>query len=344
MKTILVLGNGFDLHYKLPTTYLNFLHTVAFIRDNYNTSRFRYASNVFGDAKLNQIDAGILHSWNEYNVVYNNVQLPQDKVEEIRNLANGSLWFRFFEKHHNDDLGWIDFEVEIQNVLNVFAKLFDSVDVIEQKTPAEQAYFYYDHGVICNILDAFDMADSNVSTHLEYDNIAGTKITRDISFLKAEYCYNPLCVPGVKVVNKSKIMDDLNQSLRDFTKMLSLYLSCFVNNAIAEAVRRSSVLPLKTFDNADKAIIFNYTDTFELLHPSVSKDNICHIHGCLKEQIVLGVNSDKTDEDEYGETLFLPFKKYYQRAIYNSDVKYLNLLREIKANSGYRLNSARHKI
>ncbi len=333
MKTILVLGNGFDLHYKLPTTYLNFLHTAIFIRDNYRTGRFRFASNVFGDSKLNQNDDGILHSWNEYHVVYNHVQLPQDKVEEICNLARGNLWFRFFETHHNEDLGWIDFEIEIQNVLNVFAKFFDIVDAIENKTPAEQAYIYYDGGVIYNTLDAFNMVDGNISMHLEYDSITGKKDTRDISLLKAEYYYNPLCIPGVMLVDKSKLMDVLNQSLCEFTKMLSLYLSCFVNSAIAEAVQQSSVIPLKAFDNADNVIVFNYTDTFELLYPTISKDNICHIHGCLKEQIVLGVNSDKTDEDEYGETLFLPFKKYYQRAIYNTDVKYLNLLREIKANS-----------
>jgi len=67
----------------------------------------------------------------------------------------------------------------------------------------------------------------------------------------------------------------------------------------------------KLFKKASFTITFNYTNSYEKLY---NRNNIVHIHGDINKEIILGINSNKNDNDK---TLFNPrfikYKKYYQR-------------------------------
>lgn len=58
MKNILLVGNGFDLYYKLPTKYTDFLHVVKFLLNNRNAS-FSTIGDIFSQDSLQQIDGHI---------------------------------------------------------------------------------------------------------------------------------------------------------------------------------------------------------------------------------------------------------------------------------------------
>ena len=71
-----------------------------------------------------------------------------------------------------------------------------------------------------------------------------------------------------------------------------------------------------TYPEMNKVFSFNYTNTIETLY--ASEEKVYHIHGNINDNIVLGVNPDKHDEIENIDTLFIQFKKYFQRVFYKT--------------------------
>lgn len=52
---VLLLGNGFDLNHKFPTSYINFLNTVTFLRET-DREKLSTVGHVFGNEKLQKKD------------------------------------------------------------------------------------------------------------------------------------------------------------------------------------------------------------------------------------------------------------------------------------------------
>ena len=116
---LLLLGNGFDLYHKLPTKYENFLHTVEFLIDNY-TNSINTVGKVFGDNRLSSKDKLISEAYALYKEGFDSQNLDEDAMNDLIDKAKGNIWFLYLSKTLNRDLGWIDFEKEIQIVLDVF--------------------------------------------------------------------------------------------------------------------------------------------------------------------------------------------------------------------------------
>src|SRR5699024_1065215 len=68
-----------------------------------------------------------------------------------------------------------------------------------------------------------------------------------------------------------------------------------------------------------------YTHTYESIY---SEGTVFHLHGDTSYEIILGINSDENDTVGTIDTSFVSFKKYYQRALYETDVDYLSWLRK----------------
>ena len=81
---ILVIGNGFDLAHKLPTTYQDFLKFT----DNYRN----YLENDFYEQML-----------------------------EVKRLVSDNTWLRHFKNFYEGN-GWIGFEKEISNIIKIIDK------------------------------------------------------------------------------------------------------------------------------------------------------------------------------------------------------------------------------
>ena len=111
---VLVLGNGFDLAHKLPTTYLSFLKATEYIANQHSFQNLTIGQ-VF-EAIKNECDV-IQKSYAAYKSVYDNHVLAKDVVLKIKVLCDKNEWWQYFKKTYNKSVGWIDFEKEIASVI-----------------------------------------------------------------------------------------------------------------------------------------------------------------------------------------------------------------------------------
>ena len=111
VKTLLVIGNGFDLAHKLKTKYTDFL--------NFVTEKIKKDQSGFfpKDYKINYF----VNFENDLN----KNKFSLDDLEKYIDSV-GNIWIGHFNKLKitNDFIGknWIDFETEIENVINKIEK------------------------------------------------------------------------------------------------------------------------------------------------------------------------------------------------------------------------------
>lgn len=105
ITNILVIGNGFDLAHKLPTTYGDFLNFVQNFQE-YQKSNMSQ-NNTF------------------YSYFQKLHEEKTDIFNEINELISDNLWLKYFirifeERCGEGKTGWIDFESEISTIVQVF--------------------------------------------------------------------------------------------------------------------------------------------------------------------------------------------------------------------------------
>lgn len=309
---VLLLGNGYDLNYKLPTSYRSFLLTIDFLV-KHGLKDINSVGDVFGKPELNEQDNCIKESYEEYKSVYDKIVLDKDNVQKIIDISQNNLWFKYFIKSFNKNVGWIDFEREIAFVISCFESFFSEVNLKRKPSQAcktgEIEYI---------ILESFDFFISKQMYSGLYDSGQTRRIDNKYT---REYPLNSNC----HMVDKEKIVRKLNEELNDFSYVLKKYLNYFVESTAKELIKQLKITQIPPLNDNDIVITFNYTNTYELFD---SNTKIFHIHGNVNDKIVLGINPDKNDDIENVNTLFIPFKKYYQRAFYNTDVPYLRWMRD----------------
>lgn len=311
---ILLLGNGYDLNYKLPTSYRNFLLTIDFLTTS-NLENIHTVGDVFGNACLHEEDKFIAGSYKAYKETYAEVLLDAKTLEELVDQAKRNIWFSYFLRSFNREAGWIDVEREIAFVVSRLQSFFDKAGV-------------------------------NFSPHLAFTEIGSKYIIMDVfNFFVAEAHYSRNTLPtgtrkikpeyiteyplgsGDHVINKEKIIGELNDALIEFAEILKTYLRCFIDKTVEKLVEHDVITQLQPLNYTDVVITFNYTNTYESFG---SDAQVFHIHGNVNEKIVLGINPDQNDDKDTINTEFIAFKKYYQRTHYDSDVNYLRWLRDLR--------------
>ena len=101
----------------------------------------------------------------------------------------------------------------------------------------------------------------------------------------------------------------------EFVDLLRLYLKIFVNDVLSN-ISETHRFENTFLNNIDYIVSFNYTDTYkQLYHKST---NTVYIHGKLNNgkhsnSIIVGVNSDESDDVGIRDSRFIKYKKYYQR-------------------------------
>ena len=313
---ILLLGNGFDLYYQLPTKYNNFLNTVEFLLNNYNDSDIKTIGDVFKSEVLQQNDDFIRSSYQKYQDAYNTLKLDEFKIKELLKLTRDNVWFKYLVKSFNKDVGWIDFEKEISVVVDSFRKYFRvagiEFDVSLKELGLTERYIIEELGFF---LKDREEARISYSGHVIYQN---RKIFQKYIL---EY---PL---GSKnyVLNKEMIIEELIMELEDLAKALQIYLSCFVE-AIYDNIK-SEIEECKALFGTTHTVTLNYTNTYEKF---CNDENVFHVHGVTSDRIVLGINPDKYDEIGLVDTSFIAFKKYFQRIMYETDFEYSKWIEELE--------------
>ena len=309
---ITLLGNGFDLYFKLPTKYVNFLNTVYYL-----SSRHMYATkmigDVFGNKRLQAEDAWIAQSYDEYKEIYDTTPISADEIDKLTALSN-NMWFKYLWESLNKDIGWIDFETEIALVVRCFQERFlksaSSRSTFHSPLSAEAEY----------IIKKFDFFIDE-TTKQENFSPYGFQET------KSMYCVEYPIGSGNMIWDKKKIVSVLSTDLVEFTEGLKTYLDCFVDRILPGLIKQKAIAESDFVRYSDYVVTFNYSSTYERIGLS---GNVFHVHGTLDESIVLGINPDVNDAVENVDTTFISFKKYYQRTMIKSDEEYIKWLRQNK--------------
>lgn len=307
---ILFLGNGFDLHHKLPTSYFDFLSVVQFLNQHYDDTMVNVAQ-VFGDERLQHKNKSVETSYEYYEGFYKEVNIDKIVIEELIKKSKSNMWFKYLSKSLEKNLTWIDFEKEIYKVILAFDEFFvlnnTSINSENERT--------------ASIVSNFDFFIKEGNK--DYFNWFWSA-----EELRDEYVQEFPVGSELLEIDEEKIIKDLYEALRELADMLKMYLKIFIDGLLKQIKNFNFAFKNSDYQRANYVCTFNYTNTYELLYEPVS--SIAHIHGTIEKNIVLGVNPDKFDDLENIDTSFVYFKKYFQRVFYRTDIEYLKLIEEMK--------------
>jgi len=324
MKNIFLIGNGFDLHHKLPTKYYDFMCVAEYLKNN----NLKFPLTI-GDVFSKCIESeNITQCYHVHKDVFECITIDSEKVCEISTLVQENIWFDYFLKTLNRDLGWIDFEKEIYMVINTLNDLIEDDestvllserDLISPFVLSNFRFFIdvYEDAELCP-MDDFDIKKQ---------------------YLR-EYPFNS----GIYVADKKKIFGELYEKLFDFSRALNLYFDCFIESTydVLHKDDYTNHHRINLLNLSDVAISFNYTSTLEKLY---FNKKAYHIHGTVGNNIILGVNPNESDVSRTYDAALIKFKKYYQREVYGTDIEYINWYREtIGAGEEFRVIVIGHSL
>ncbi len=325
MKNVFLLGNGFDLHHMLPTKYFDFMCVADYLKNNLLVSPL-IAGHVFAKCENNE---NIKRCYNSHKEVFDSLEIDLKKANEITASLNNNMWFDYFWNTLDMDSGWIDFEKEISTVITILDELIDQ----EEKTVYLSAH---------ELLPAFILSHFRffIDIYEDADICPGDSFDIKIEYLK-EYPHNS----DIFVVDKNKVFEVLYRQLIDFSKALSLYLRCFIENAftLLHKDNYTNCHRIDLLNMADNAVSFNYTNTLERFY---FNKKAYHIHGLVENgNIVLGVNPNESDDIGTDNTALIKFKKYYQREVFGTAKEYIKWYRDtIVAGTDYRVITIGHSL
>lgn len=299
-KTILILGNGFDLAHGLPTKYSHFLDFCRRVELIWNYSLgngkqavAEFKRNWINDWKTNElISTAIVTEFENRKIMRNDkgsYEVTSDNLElsEIYNLLDDNVWYKYFKElcRMNCMKGenWIDFETEIRFIIKE----------VDQKSVS-----------LTNLWDDVikEISDSSKNTKLEIFK----KIIKFDKYLQKK---------GWTSDHKITVKDFREKTFEDLgrlTRALEVYLVTFV-----EKIPISIKIPEISDLTPDYVINFNYTDTYERVY---NKGQVYHIHGKAdakhsieENNMVLGIDEYWVDNECDKKTNFTVFKKFSQR-------------------------------
>ena len=306
---VFLLGNGFDLHHKFPTSYLNFLNTMKFLTEKYDDS-FDTVAHVFGDEELQNKDKFIKECYEQHSGVYKITVLPKDKIKDMITHIKDNMWFKYLCKSVAKDIKWIDFEKEIIRVLEAFALFFEcdeGFDVINGSWIFSFSSLKIDKETR-HILSQFDFFFEK--------HTSGSSMLH----IRDKYVFEKISGSDAYRFATDDMASSLYVSLRELTDVLKDYLLYFVDAPSKEYDNLGIEPRFRSLPTPNRVYSFNYTNTIQILYNNAMVD---HIHGNTNTNIVLGVNPDENDNVESADTTFLQFKKYFQRVFFNTDMDFI---------------------
>lgn len=328
---LVLLGNGFDLNLGLPTSYIDFLDTMNYVWkhecDNYKT-----IADLWSCEELQAHNKNIRAAYNKYKGIYVDIMLPDGFLNKMKSVLEKNRWFHYLIHSVNKDIGWIDFEQEIQAVVHSLSLIFGHLHgaYINNSSRKLQKNLY--------IVSQFDIfiegRDPKYGNTIWIDKL----IKKD--FLM-EYPVGSNCL----TIDKEKIISYIFSDLEEFVDVLQEYLKIFIDEPFGKIAGAGLAGANSMFSYTNRAVTLNYTHSFEKLYPSVK---IFHLHGEIGKKIVLGIASDENDSVDLANTDFIMFKKYFQRLVYGTDKEYLSFLRILeevkKSTAGVSLTVMGHSL
>lgn len=337
-KRILIIGNGFDLRHFLPTKYNHFICILREIENSNITSDF-----VFEDLFSNEFQKYDPFFYGKIKEFYNTNELifQKENLSNIKTKLDKNLWYKHFKSIDDSHIEtWIDFETEINRVLDSIVVLFDRLDqrIKDSNEPFDGLYFYDFRS--SSTLDYFESSMSRILlTNLEiFTPLDGFRYR-----LNDEYLFK--INDEIQLIHKNKILNNLYESLQEFTGLfndyflliVSKFYSLFRNEKKEKFLQLSDNIYAKLLYKIDKIYSFNYTKTIKELY---LEKEIEFLHGEIIDnwnnlndlKIVLGV--DDLNENLKKHKLF-NFTKYFQKLHKQTDYQFLYNIEELDSYTFY---------
>lgn len=307
---ILVLGNGFDLEHKLPTSYHNFLEFCQKARkiytiidegslENYTQTNLddwemdTYVKELLSDAFGKRTSIKIPHEDGTYGL---DVSTPNKALDELYCHIGHNTWLEYFlncPSYIGEN--WIDFESEISRVIQ-----------------------------------ALDAARFQVECGGSVEGIEKSESQVVIAIWKASKWSLQSTFKSVREIDEFTVF--LNIELERLIRALEIYVAEFVRG-ISVTKKSLDIEEIKP----DHILSFNYSDTYERVYGRGKNINYDYIHGKAHIDNTLETNNMVLGIDEYlpkkrmnKETEFIAFKKFYQRIHKETGCKYKEWVDDIK--------------
>ena len=329
---VFMIGNGLDLHYCLPTTYTSFLRTVENLNNRIAAGEIiTSVAQVLKNEELHNSDWALKSCFNRYKFEYD-AALDPDELQRAFGAASANVWFSYLLHSFGEGKSWIDFEREINQVIQIIASSFENTYEEENEHGPSLDDIY-----VC--VSEEDRRTNHILSHfpLFYEGslLEGlyNSLPAKLYLVQRKYLAENPFGSGAYSLNKTAIASDIYKSLRELADMLSAYLLMFVDRPVENLVKSGKIeidpMLLNWNWKETEIVSFNYTHTLRSLY-GVNSKSLHYIHGELeaasKAGIILGINSNSDDEIEHADTTFVQFKKYYQRVFYQTDLSYIHFL------------------
>lgn len=296
MPKILITGNGFDLHFGLPTSYKDFIIILSSLE---SVSSYTF-DNIYANSSNY---TRIISTYNK------DISFNLENIEKLKHLLKHNLWFRFF-KNELEIESWIDFETKIEYVLKL---VFSSVKYFQEKIfdlgslkighTVSHSTLFNNNIEIIEVLNFFKI--------IKWDVKIGELSLKE-EFFSQKYGYNTN-------VNTEKIVEHLHTEFLGFREIFNLYFTIFVAPLYEKIIDKSLDYRFKTIDYH---FTFNYTPTFNNMCGTTVSTN--YLHGKIGDNtnLVLGIND--IPDDVINKVHYIPFTKYFQKLNGNTDFHFLN--------------------
>ena len=252
---LVIIGNGYDLHYELPTKFYNF-----------------YLS--FKNAEKGR---------KKYFEIYkqNDERLIKNYYETIKKIRKSNFFFQYFINYNSVFDEWNQFEDHLKKIIKEFIEILNNI-----KANSSKGYRIIDNREFFSIrmtTTIFNYVTKCSIFEIFVDYITPERI-RYISFN-----YYKANLENTDAVNKiNKIVDlfpeMLYRDLQEFSDFFSIYLKTFVKLPKPKQINLDV--------GAMKIISYNYTNTAEKLFNTHT--NYIHGNLNDKNKIVIGIDDDGT--------------------------------------------------
>lgn len=322
-KTVLILGNGFDLAHELPTKYshfLDFCYMVCLIKkinihnvqdlciDFFEKLKSKEYNKFDGFLYCSFVEhiknSNILTGWKfENSEIKTPNNIDCDKIDELSThlykLLKDNIWYEYLQKmRENKNLrgeNWIDFESEISYIIQVLDKY--TVDLSHE---------------VDYVIN--EIGDRSIDLNNKFKPFV--QLMRNRKLLN-----------GVTV---RKLRKHLFEDLKTLSEALEVYLSEYVlkQQIVVYSPDIREIEP-------EYVINFNYTNTYSKIYNSSISE--FHIHGSCRNDVFIGENNIVLGIDEYwseqerdDHTNFTIFKKFAQRIQKRTGKKHFEIYEELK--------------
>ena len=275
-KTIIIIGNGFDLFLGLPTRFKDFISFCekkeSFYKNLTNNksgvANFQF-DKYFDNDKVIEITDDLLKNFPHiYNTDDSNTLIELKKLIDNSNLIKYCI-----DLKKNGNYNWSDFEQHITKIC---------------KNCEEYCNICSKEGF--DITENDNYINSDLKILMKYLKIESKCFNFDDEFPHLKRTKNDF-LPSSVLDSKICFIDALSKELNIFTKAFNIYIKCFVCH-----IPLQKPVSLKCINSPTYILNFNYTWSEQECFKNV---RCCHIHGLTTDNnIVIGINDDKLP-DEY---------------------------------------------